>query len=76
MGVKLGLTLERKYRLRVFENGVLRKTFGPMRENVTAGWRERHNEKVHKLYASTNIITVITSSRMKCVCSTHRKHKK
>jgi hypothetical protein len=40
------------------------RTFGPMREEVAGGWRRLHTEKIHKLYASPNITTVI-KSRMK-----------
>jgi hypothetical protein len=46
----------------VFEKRVLRKIFGPKREEVAGGWRKLHNEP-HNLYASPNIIKVIKSSR-------------
>jgi hypothetical protein len=49
----------------VFEKGVLRGIFEPMREEVAGGWRRLHNEKLHNLYSSTDIIRVITSRRMK-----------
>jgi hypothetical protein len=48
----------------VFENRVLRRIFGPKREEVVGGWRRLHNEQLHNLYASQNIIRVIISSRM------------
>jgi hypothetical protein len=48
--------------LRVFENGVL---IGPKREEVAGGWRSLHNEKLHNLYASLNIIRVIKSRRIR-----------
>jgi hypothetical protein len=45
------LTL-REYRLRVFENRVLRRIFGPKRDEVTGDWRKLHNEELHNLYSS------------------------
>jgi hypothetical protein len=48
----------------VFENRVLRRIFGPKREEVAGGWRRLHNEELHNLYASPNIIRVIKSRRM------------
>jgi hypothetical protein len=45
----------------VFENRVLRRIFGPKREEVAGGWRRLHNEEVHKFYASPSIIRVIKS---------------
>jgi hypothetical protein len=47
------------YRLRVFENRVLRRIFGPKKEEVVGGWRRLHGEVPHNLYASPNIIRVI-----------------
>jgi hypothetical protein len=43
----------------VFENRVLRRIFGPKREEVAGGWRTLHNEELHNLYASPNIVRVI-----------------
>jgi hypothetical protein len=48
------LTLREEYRLRVFENRVLR-IFGPKRDDVTGNWRKPHNEDLHNLYSSPNI---------------------
>jgi len=45
--------------LRVFENRVLRRIFGPKREEVAQGWTRLHNEELHNWYASCNIIRVI-----------------
>jgi hypothetical protein len=47
-------------RLRMFENRVLRRIFGPRRDAVTGSWRKLHNEKLHNLYASPITINVIT----------------
>jgi len=49
----------------VFENRVLRTTFGPERDEVTEEWRKLHNEKLNDLYSSPNIIRVNKSRRMK-----------
>jgi hypothetical protein len=59
------LTLKEEYRLRVFENRVLRRIFGPKRDEVTGGWRKLHNEDLHNLYPSPSIIRVIKSRRMR-----------
>jgi hypothetical protein len=50
------LTLKEEHRLRVFENRVLRRIFGPKRYEVTGEWRKLHNEELHNLYSSRNII--------------------
>jgi hypothetical protein len=49
----------------VFENRVLRRIFGPKRDEVTGEWRKLHNEELHILYSSPNIIRQIKSRRMK-----------
>jgi len=56
-------TLREKRRLRVFENGVLRRIFGPKRDEVTREWRKLHNEELNDLYSSPNIVRVIHSRR-------------
>jgi hypothetical protein len=58
------LTLREEYRLRVFENRVLRKIFGPKREE-DGSWRKLHNDELHDLYSSLNIVRVIKSRRMR-----------
>jgi uncharacterized membrane protein len=54
-----------EHRLRVFENSVLRRIFGPKRDEVTGGWRKLHNEDLHNLYFSPNIIRMIKSIKMR-----------
>jgi hypothetical protein len=51
--------------LRVFENRVLRRIFGPKRDEVTGGWRKLHNEELHDLYSSPSIVRVIKARRMR-----------
>jgi len=53
--------LREERRLRVFENGVLRRIFGPKRDEVTGQWRKLHNEELNDLYSSPNIVRVIKS---------------
>jgi hypothetical protein len=48
------LTIREEHRLRVFENSVLRRRFGPRGDEVTGGWRKLHNEELHNLYSSPN----------------------
>jgi len=52
-------------RLKVFENGVLRKIFGPKRDEVTGDWKRLRDEELHVLYFSPNIIRVIKSRRVR-----------
>jgi hypothetical protein len=54
-----------EHRLRVFENRVLRRIFGPKRDEMTGGWRKLHNEELHNLSSSPNIIRMIKSRRMR-----------
>jgi hypothetical protein len=58
------LRVREEHRLRVFENRVLRRIFGPKRDEMTGGWRKLHNEKLHDLYTSPSIIRIIKSRLM------------
>jgi len=57
--------LREELRLRVFENRVLRRIFGPKRYEVRREWRKLHTEELTDLYSATNIIRVIKSRRMR-----------
>jgi hypothetical protein len=59
------LTLREEHRLRAFENRVLRRIFGPKRDEVTGGWRKLHNEELHNLYSSPGIISMFKSRKMR-----------
>jgi hypothetical protein len=59
------LTLREEHRLRVFENRVLRRIVGPKRDEMTGEWRKLHNEELHNLYSSPDIIRQVKSRRMR-----------
>jgi hypothetical protein len=60
----LPLILREEQKLRAFENRVLGRIFGQRRDEVTGDWRKMHNEELHNLYSSPNIIRMIKSRRM------------
>jgi hypothetical protein len=59
------LTVSEEHRLRVFENRVLRRIFGPKRNEVMGEWRKLRNKELHDLYSSPNIIRIIKSRIMR-----------
>jgi hypothetical protein len=61
------LTEREEHKLRVFENRVLRRIFGPKRDGVMGGWRKLYNEELHNLYSLPSIIRIIKSRRMRWV---------
>jgi hypothetical protein len=59
------LTVKEEHKLRVYENRVLRRIFGPKRDGATGRWRKLHNEELHNLYSSPSIIRIIKSKGMR-----------
>jgi len=59
------LTLREERKLRVLDNMMLRRIFGPRRDEVTGDWRRLHNEELNDFYSSLNIVRVIKSRRMR-----------
>jgi len=59
------LTLREERRLRVFEKRMLRRVFGPKRDEVTGRWRKLHNEELSDLYSLPNIVWVVKLRRMR-----------
>jgi hypothetical protein len=61
------LTLREEHKLKVFENRVMRRIFGPKRDEVMGEWRKLHNEELRDLYSSPSIVRIIKSRRMRWV---------
>jgi hypothetical protein len=59
------VTLREEHRLRVFENRVLRRIFGPKRDEVTGEWRKLRNEELRDFYSLPSIIRIMKSIRMR-----------
>jgi hypothetical protein len=59
------VTLREEHRLRVFDNRVLRRIFGPNRDDMSGGWRKPHNEELDNLFSSPNITRIIDSRSMR-----------
>jgi hypothetical protein len=59
------ITLKKERRLRMFENRVLRRIFGPKKDEVKCEWKKLHKEELNDLHSSSNIVRVIKSRRMK-----------
>jgi hypothetical protein len=70
------LTIRQKQRLRVFENRVLRRVFGPKRDEVIGEWRKLHNEKLCDLYSSKSIIRMIKSRTMRWAWNVARRERR
>ena len=63
--------MREKRRLRAFENRVLRRVFGPKRDEITGEWRKLHNEELSDLYSLPNIVRVVKSRRMGGACGAY-----
>jgi hypothetical protein len=70
------LTLREEHKLRVFENRVLRRIFGPKRDGVMGGWGKLHNEELHSLYSLPSIIRIIKLRRLRWTGHVARMGKK
>ena len=67
------LALREERRLRVFENRVLRRIFGPKRDEVTGEWRKLHKEELNDLYSTRNTVRALKPRRMRCARHAVRK---
>jgi hypothetical protein len=74
------VTVTERNRLRVFEKRVMRRIFGPKRKEVAGGWRKLHNEELHNLCTSPDVVRMNKSRRAKraehAACSTHERDQK
>jgi hypothetical protein len=74
--VTLSLPLRKEHGLRVFENRVLRRSFGLKKDEVIGSWRKLHNVECHKLYSSPSVIRMIKSRRIRWVQNVARMGEK
>jgi hypothetical protein len=65
------LLLREEHRLRAFENRVLRRIFGPRRDDVARGWRKLHNEMIQNLCSFPSIFGMVKSRRMRWAGHVH-----
>jgi hypothetical protein len=70
------LMIREEHKLRVFENRVLRRIFGPKRHEVTGEWRKLHNKELHNLYSSPAIIRQVKANEVDGACSMHGRGEK
>jgi hypothetical protein len=70
------LMVREEHRLRVFENRVLRRIFGPRRDKVTGEWRKLHSEVLHNLYSSPDIIRQVKANEVGGACGTYGRGEK
>jgi hypothetical protein len=61
------IAVREEHKLSIFENRVQGSIFGPKREGLVGGWRRLHNEELHNLYTSRNVIRVVKLRRMRWV---------
>jgi hypothetical protein len=59
------LTINEEHKLRLFENRVLRRIYGPKRDELIGGWRKLHDEELHNLHFSPNMVRMIKPRRMR-----------
>jgi hypothetical protein len=59
------LILKEAHKLKVFQNNILTRIFGPKRDGIEGGWRNLHNEELHKLYCSPNIVRMSKAKAMR-----------
>jgi len=57
------LILREEHRLTVFENSVLKRILGPRKDELTVDWRKLHDEELHDLYSSPNIVRVVNQEK-------------
>jgi hypothetical protein len=71
----VGIT-EINYRLRVSENRVLRRIFGPKKDEVTGEWRKLHNEELYNLYSYPDIVRQVKANEVGVACGTDGRGEK